>query len=73
MIDCVQEGRRYREEHAGLRIRESFKPAPGLRMTISNSGVSYSAVIQGAEWLQRFNSRRWNTVKLSCRGVDRAR
>lgn len=54
----------------GLRIRKSIKLAPGVRMTISTSGVSYSAGVRGARITKTARGNVTGTVGLPGTGVS---
>jgi hypothetical protein len=53
----------------GFRIRKSFKLAPGVRMTISNSGVSYSAGVRGARITKTARGNVTGTARLPGSGI----
>jgi tetratricopeptide (TPR) repeat protein len=54
----------------GFRMSKSFKLAPGVRMTVSKSGVSYSAGVRGARVTRRANGRVTGTASLPGTGMS---
>jgi tetratricopeptide (TPR) repeat protein len=53
----------------GFTARKSFKLAPGVRMTISPRGVSYSAGVKGARITRQANGRVTRTLSLPGTGI----
>jgi uncharacterized protein DUF4236 len=54
----------------GLRIRKSFTLVPGVRMTISSSGVSYSMGVRGARITRTARGNVNATVRLPGSGIS---
>lgn len=54
----------------GLRIRQSFKLAPGVRITVSKSGVSYSAGVRGARITKTARGNVTSTVGIPGSGIS---
>lgn len=59
-----------RKNAMGLRMRKSFTLIPGVRMTISNSGVSYSAGVRGARITRTARGNINATVGLPGSGIS---
>lgn len=54
----------------GFRMRKSFKVVPGVRMTVSKSGVGVSAGVRGARITRSPSGRVTRTVSLSGTGLS---
>ena len=54
----------------GFRIRKSIKIAPGVRMTFSKSGVSYSAGVKGYRVTKRADGRTQRTLSIPGTGLS---
>lgn len=54
----------------GFRARKSFKLAPGVRMTVTPRGVSYSAGVKGARVTRQANGRVTRTLSAPGTGIS---
>jgi hypothetical protein len=54
----------------GLRMRKSFKVAPGVQMTVSKSGIGYSVGGKGVRVTKRADGRVQTTVGLPGSGIS---
>src|SRR5215213_9954387 len=54
----------------GFTARKSFKLAPGVRMTVSPRGVSYSAGVKGARVTRQANGRVTRTLSVPGSGIS---